>query len=59
MNSIKNLDLPSLNQLFLQMSRDFREAIKSGKSPQEVYQLQCQLHFVHQELRTRRFRYQP
>lgn len=59
MSSIQQLDLSSLNQLFLQMSRDFREAVRNGKTPEELRSLQSQLYYVHEELRARRFRYQP
>jgi len=57
MNSIKELDLSALNQLFLQMSREFREEIRKGKPPEQLCQLQSYLYNVHEELKSRRFRY--
>ncbi|MCE3282970.1 MAG: hypothetical protein K0Q66_1707 [Chitinophagaceae bacterium] len=59
MKPLAKLDISSLNRLFLEMSRDFREGVRTGKKPEELSQLQTLLYQVHEELRARRFRYSP
>jgi hypothetical protein len=56
-DDINNWDIKSLNQLFLQLSRDFRDGLKSGQEPQELKQLQVTILKVHHILRSKRFNY--
>ncbi|HEX6916119.1 MAG TPA: hypothetical protein VF145_12810 [Chitinophagaceae bacterium] len=55
----QHLDIKELNQLFLELSRSYRKAIRAGLQPAELALLEAQLYQVYSVLRTRRFSYAP
>jgi hypothetical protein len=56
---IQRWDLSTLNQFFLQKSREFREGIRAGKQPEELQDLYYLMNQLYSEMRERRFAYVP
>lgn len=54
-HDFNDLDKRSLNKLFLQLSRQFRQEIKAGKPSHELAALHTKLSAVHEALKNKQF----